>query len=151
MYSVQKYNHIKKNKILDGIDFSLFNGFMMASKNKVFHIYDSDIREIKVMNKRLANPLVSRKVAKKYERLISRLTDLLVNEDDDSGECPREVLNQIEKFRLEIKNKYRMFLEKNELEKMSKQLMLLQKEANKRLLEIQNSYLEYTSSNKRGK
>lgn len=151
MYSVQKQNRIKKNKILDGIDFTLFDGFMMASKNKIFHIQNSDIREIKVMNKKLANPLVSRKVFKKYDQLISRLTDLLVEEDDDSGECPREVLNQIEKFRLEIKNKYRVFLQKKELEKMSKQLLLLQKEANKRLLEIQNSYLEYTSSNRRGK
>ena len=65
MYSVQKQNRIKKNKILDGIDFTLFDGFMMASKNKIFHIQNSDIREIKVMNKKLANPLVSRKVFKK--------------------------------------------------------------------------------------
>ena len=37
---------------------------------------------------------------------IKLLTDLLV-EDDDSGDSYREALNQIERFRMMIKNKYR--------------------------------------------
>lgn len=141
MYSVVlKYKN--KNKLIDKSEIINLKGFMMASKNKIFKINDCQIKDIKVYDKKLANPLVSKKVNKKFTKLINYLTDLLVDDNDDSGESLQEVLNQIEKFRLEIKVKYREYLNQLELEKMSKQLITLQKEAKKRILELQNKYLE---------
>ena len=145
MYSIS--DNKRKGKIIDMIN---INGFPMGSKDKVFKIEDSKIRKIKIMNKNLANPLVSKKVMKKYNKLIEYLTDALLDEDDD-GETCREALNQIEKFRLIIKNKYRDFLKKKEIEKMSKQLVLLQKELLKKEILIRESYLEYMDTNKRSK
>jgi hypoxanthine phosphoribosyltransferase len=150
MYSVSNKKYKNKGKILDKTELIDISGFMMSSKKKVFKINDTEVREIKVVNKKLANPLVSRKVNTKYKKLIVYLTDLLVD-DDDTGDSFREALNQIEKFRLEIKNKYREFLKQKELEMMSKQLTALKKEANARLLEIQNSYEELMNENKRSK
>ena len=141
MYSVVlKYKN--KNKLIDKSEIINLKGFMMASKNKIFKINDCQIKAIKVYDKKLANPLVNKKVNKKFTKLINYLTDLLVDDNDDSGESLQEVLNQIEKFRLEIKVKYREYLNQLELEKMSKQLITLQKEPNKRILELQNKYLE---------
>ena len=125
MYTI---NNSKKEKITLKEELINIDGFLMASKRKVFKINGAEIREIKVVNKKFANPLVYKKVLQKYNTLISLLTDLLVS-DDDSGDSYREALNQIEKFRMEIKNKYRRYLKKNELEKMSKQLKTLKKEA----------------------
>ena len=84
---------------------------------------------------------------KKYNKLLEYLTELLVS-DDDTGDAMREALNHIEKFRLEIKIKYRKYLMKKDLEMMSKQLVKLQKAANNRLLEIHNSYLEQLNRNR---
>ena len=145
MYTI---NNSKKEKITLKEELINIDGFLMASKRKVFKINGAEIREIKVVNKKLANPLVYKKVLQKYNTLISLLTDLLVS-DDDSGDSYREALNQIEKFRMEIKNKYRRYLKKNELEKMSKQLMTLKKEATKKIIELQNSYLEYQNQSNR--
>ena len=78
---------------------------------------------------------------KKYKKLIALLTDLLIS-DDDTGSTYHEALNQIEKFRQIIKNKYRMYLKKQELELMSKNLVLLQKEAQNKLLELQHNIYE---------
>ena len=52
---------------------------------------------------------------------------------------------------MEIKNKYRAYLLKKELEKMSKELKILQKEAREKLYEIQCSYLEYQNENRRSR
>ena len=145
MYTI---NNSKKEKITLKEELINIDGFLMASKRKVFKINGAEIREIKVVNKKFANPLVYKKVLQKYNTLISLLTDLLVS-DDDSGDSYREALNQIEKFRMEIKNKYRRYLKKNELEKMSKQLMTLKKEATKKIIELQNSYLEYQNQSNR--
>ncbi len=150
MYSVVlKYKN--KNKLIDKNDNFNFKGFMMVSKNKFFKINNCKIKYIKVINKKLANPLVSEKVNKKYTKLINYLTDLLIDDNDDSGESLQEVLNQIEKFRLEIKVKYREYLNQLELEMMSKQLIILQKEAKKRMLELQNKYFEVLNNRNNGK
>lgn len=145
MYSVSEKK--TKGKIIDTIS---INGFPMGSKDKVFKISNSKVRKIKITNKKLANPLVSKKVMKQYNKLIEYLTESLLDEDDD-GETCREALNQIEKFRLIIKNKYREFLKKKEIETMSKQLVLLKKELLKKEIQIRDSYLEYVDSNKRSK
>jgi len=149
MYSIFDTNFINKGELIDKSELVELDGFMMSSTVKVFKINGCNIRRIKVINKKLAWPLVSKKVSKKYDKLITYLTELLVD-DDDSGESFREVLNQIEKFRLEIKNRYRNYLKQKELEMMSKQLITLQKAANMRLIEIHNSYMERLN-NKRSK
>lgn len=148
MYSVDSKKK-NKNKLIDKTEIIELDGFMMGSKNKTFKIDGNEVRDIKVVDTKLASSLVNKQVSKKYEKLINYLTELLID-DDDSGETYREALNQIEKFRQEIKNKYRKFLKQKELEMMSKKLVVLQKEANNRLLEIQNSY-KYENENRRSK
>lgn len=149
MYTIvndRKYKN--KNKLVDKEQLENIEGFIMTPRKKGFKINNSEITDIEVVSKKLANPIVSRKVFKKYDKLILTLTDLLVD-DDDTGDSLREALNRIEKFRLEIKIKYRKYLKKKELEKMSKQLVKLKKEAMIRLMEIQESYLDYINSNNR--
>ena len=77
---------------------------------------------------------------------IAILTELLIS-DDDSGESFREALNQIERFKVEIKSRYREYLKQKELEFMSKQLKALQKEATMRLYEL-NTFYEKRSKGK---
>lgn len=142
MYLVSK--NIIKGKLDDNLE---LDGFLMGQKERVFSIGPYDVKNIVVISKYLAQPIVSIQVMKKYDKLIKYLTELLIS-DDDTGDAMREALNQIEKFRLIIKNKYRKFLKQKELELMSKQLVKLQKAANQRLLEIHESYLEQLNNNR---
>lgn len=149
MYSVSSKKK-NKNKLVDKTEIIELEGFMMGSKKRPFKIEGNAVRDIKVVDKNLVSKLVNKQVSKKYEKLINSLTELLID-DDDSGDSYREALNQIEKFRQEIKNKYRKYLKQKELEVMSKKLVILKKEANKRLLEIQNNIYNYENENRRSK
>ncbi len=152
MYKV--YDDYKnKNRMLDKTELMDIEGFLMGSRNKVFSISGSNVMKIKIVDKKLAGSVVSDKVMKKYKKLIDYLTSVLIDDcDDGTGDGYREALNQIERFRLIVKNEYRAFLTRKELEKMSKQLVVLQKELNNRLLEIHNSYIEMMSmENGRGR
>ena len=138
MYCVNRKTKIKGK--INGCEIIELDGFLMTSRKASFSINNQTIKDVKVINKKLAYTIVSKKVFNKYNRLIALLTELLIS-DDDSGDVFMEVLNRIEKFRLEIKNKYRNYLKQKELELMSKQLTALKKEANSRLEEIRYSYL----------
>lgn len=141
MYSISKKKIIKKRwKYQDFDQIRNLEGFLMPSRSRKFNIQGMDVKNIKIINYELARGLVQDYVSKKYKKLIELLTELLTS-DDDTGDTFRIALNRIEKFRQEVKNKYRVYLEKKELEKMSKQLKLLQKQAKLEFSELQNSMM----------
>ena len=137
MYTLSKKKRRKKFYI-NGVELINNSHFDMKSRHN-FSIDDITVKNIRIYSFELAHPLVSKAVKIRFKKLLDLLTDLLIS-DDDSGDTLREALNQIEKFRLIIKNKYRDFLINKELTEMSNKLKLLRKNAEERLIEINNSY-----------
>lgn len=147
MYSVNSTWKLK-GKMEDVVE---IEGFLMGSSNKVYKVSGAQIKAISISDKELANPYVSKIVFSKYQKLFEYITNVLIDDDgDDSGETIREALNHTEKFRLEIKNKYRDYLKKKELDMLAKQIMLLQKELGERLIQIRES-LYNTKQERRSK
>ena len=141
MYSISKKKVVKKKwKYQDFDQIKNLDGFLMPSRGNKFRIHEMVVKDILVVDVMLAKGLVRDYVDKKYKKLIAELTELLIS-DDDTGEPFRIALNRIEKFRQEIKNKYRIYLEKKELEIMAKQLSTLQKQAKLEFAELQNSLM----------
>lgn len=128
-----KVDKRKKKKRMESID--SLEGIFFGVRGKKYKINDAYVCNLIIYNKKLGHPIAWKQVEKKFQKLISTIPDLLVS-DDESGESIREALNQIEKFRQIIKNKYRSYLKRQELEKMSKSLLILQKNAQDRLMEI---------------
>lgn len=150
MYSISNRKYINKGRLLDKTDVLDIGGFLVATKHKVFQVQGNPVRKIRVISKDLAHPLVHEVVTRKYDQLISILAELMVEEDDD-GETCREALNQIERFRIQVKNKYRYYIRKQELEKMSRKLSKIQKSLQMKLFMIQNSYLRQVESSRGGR
>ncbi len=141
MYSISKKKVVKKKwKYQDFDQIKNLDGFLMPSRGNKFRIHEMVVKDILVVDVMLAKGLVREYVDKKYKKLIAELTELLIS-DDDTGEPFRIALNRIEKFRQEVKNKYRIYLEKKELEIMAKQLSTLQKQAKLEFAELQNSLM----------
>ena len=141
MYSISKKKVVKKKwKYQDFDQIKNLEGFLMPSRGNKFKIQGMVVKDILVVDVMLAKGLVRDYVDKKYKKLIAELTELLIS-DDDTGEPFRIALNRIEKFRQEVKNKYRIYLEKKELEIMAKQLSTLQKQAKLEFAELQNSLM----------
>lgn len=141
MYSISRKKVVKKKwKYQDFDQIKNLDGFLMPSRGNKFRIHEMVVKDILVVDVMLAKGLVRDYVDKKYKKLIAELTELLIS-DDDTGEPFRIALNRIEKFRQEVKNKYRIYLEKKELEIMAKQLSTLQKQAKLEFAELQNSLM----------
>ena len=148
MYSISRKKVVKKKwKFKDFESLCNLDGFLMPSSRNGFNICNQKITYINVVDIELAKPIVRKFVSTKYKKLIKTLTELLIS-DDDSGDTFRLALDKIEKFRMEVKNKYRRFLEQKELEIMAKQMSALQKQAKLEFAELQNNLL---SMNEMGK
>ena len=145
MYTLSKKKRRKKFYI-NGEELINISYFDMKSHNS-FSIDGITVSNIRIYSFDLAHPLVSNSVRIRFKKLLDLLTELLIS-DDDSGDTFREALNQIEKFRLIIKNKYRDFLNNKELSEMSNKLKLLRKNAEEKLIEINNSLMKSSGKGK---
>ena len=145
MYTLSKKKRRKKFYI-NGEELINISHFDMKS-HKSFSIDGITVKNIRIYSFDLAHPLVSKSVKIRFKKLLDLLTELLIS-DDDSGDTFREALNQIEKFRLIIKNKYRDFLNNKELSEMSNKLKLLRKDAEEKLIEINNSLMKSSGKGK---
>lgn len=134
---------LNRKKMKDIVDDLYLSGVMFGIENRSYKIDTVIIKNLEIYDKKLAHPIAVMQVKKKYEKLMNILPDLLIS-DDDSGESIRSALNEIERFRQIIKNKYREYLKEKDLKLMSSQLKVLQREAKAKYLEMQNSY-RYTS------
>lgn len=113
-------------------------GYSLIPKKQTFVIENTTINNIIVTDKKLVHNLVKKKASKRLNILILKLS-LLLNADDDTGEAYEIVLDRVEKFRVEVRNKYRMYLEKEELKEMAKKLQILKDEATKKIINVNNT------------
>lgn len=148
MYSVNKKKRFEQTYSFISVnELERLDSFLMPSRQGGFVILGQNIKTIRIFNVEFARVMVTRLVDKKYKKLVSFVTELLIS-DDDTGDTFRLALTEMEKFRQEIKNKYRVFLEQEELNLMAKQLSTLQKEAKNLFAELQSSFVNSKSGGK---
>ena len=125
-----KLNKININ-FKSSINIKSLHGYKLPSSKRGFNISGAIIKNIIITNKKLSYPFVVIDVNKKIEKLINKLTDILIDEESTSDSIAI-ILDHIEKFRQLIKNEYRMYLKKKDLALMAKKLDKFQKEAYKK-------------------
>ena len=121
-------------------DLTLGKELTIKSHNNKVSIYNLDIQKI----------LISNKVYKKYLKLL-KMVNFYLDSDDDTGTAYHEALNEIEKFRQLVKNKYRAYILEKELKEMSLELKKKIKELEKKLVFIEVKSYDYINENKRSK
>lgn len=134
--SKYKVNKIKQESKIKTKDIK--EGYNLISKKDNFVVNKTKVSAVKVTDKELVENLVHKKVEINYQELLDFLAELLIA-DDDTGQSARIMLDKIEFFRQQIKNKYKDYLTKKELALMAKQLTKLQKEARLKFIMIQNA------------
>ena len=113
---------------------------LKINKNEIINIYDLAMQKIFITNK----------VYKKYLKLL-KLVNFYLNSDDDTGTAYHEALNEIEKFRQLVKNKYRAYLLEKELKEMSLELSKKVKVAKDKLVYLNVINMEYINENRRSR
>ena len=132
---INLYN-LNTNKIKAKTNDSILNGYIM--RKRPFIVNGEKISNIELTNKKIYKPIVRKLVFKKYNKLLDKIFELFLDSDSEDGSNFNKVMDEIEKFRIMIKMKYRTFLGKKDLEMMGSSLKSLQQEAIKNMLILGN-------------
>lgn len=136
---MNNYLIIEKSFTYNG-DLTLGKELTIKSHDNKVSIYSLDIQKI----------FISNKVYKKYLKLL-KLVDFYLTSDDDTGTALEEALNEIERFRQLVKNKYKSYLLDKTLKEMSLELQKKIMDVKKRLIYIETKDYDYTNENRRSK
>lgn len=104
--------------------------------------------KISIYSLEIQKVFISNKVYKKYLKLL-KLVDFYLNSDDDTGTAYHEALNEIERFRQLVKNKYRDYILDKALKEMSLELQKKVINAKKRLLFVETKNYDYENNRRK--
>ena len=122
-------------------DYKSTDGYKLKAKKKQNFMDTIQIDEVIIIKPSLIDKMVNKKISKKFERLINMIQIVCDNEDDDAtGEGYRIALNEAEKFKMELWNKYKKFLSKQKLDLMTKKIEILEDELKLRLNVLMDSF-----------
>ncbi|MBQ8472479.1 MAG: hypothetical protein IJ501_03140 [Bacilli bacterium] len=118
----------KDKKSITYFKCSNLKGFNMTPKNKNIKLKDAiNVNKMVIINPTLIEKLVNKKISLKLKKLI----DLIINiydSDDDPGSSMMIALNEVERFKREMLNKYLEFLNKEQLKDLDKKIKFLEQE-----------------------
>ena len=127
---------LNTNKIKGKTNDFILDGFIMRKRS--FKVNGQSISMVNITNKKIYKPIVRKLVFKKYNKLLDKIFELFLDSDSEDGSNYNKVMDEIEKFRIMIKMKYRTYLTKKDLEMMGSSLKSLQQEAIKNMLILGN-------------
>ena len=126
----------KNDKSITYFEYDKIDGYDITPK-KSAKIEDAiNVNKIVIINPTLANKVAKKKIDLKFRKLIE-LLNIIFESDDDTGEAYHQGLNEVEKLKEELIDKYKKYLDSEEYDTMEKKLGILEHE-----LKIRLFYLE---------
>ncbi|MDD3241885.1 MAG: hypothetical protein PHQ64_03870 [Bacilli bacterium] len=138
-----KYYVVKdnKNKTITYFEYDKMKGYDITPKSNV-KIKDAiNVNKMVIINPTMINKMVIKKLNNKFEKLLKIIT-LIYEEDSDDDVGYRHALNELEKLRMEMINKYKEHITKEEEELFLKKLEILETELKLRIQIIDRKVYE---------
>lgn len=102
------------------------NGYKMTSKNKNIKLKDAiNVNKMVIINPSFINKLIDKNINRKLEKLIKYIIGIYDADDDPAGNLML-ALNEVEKFKREVINKYLAYMNKKQLEDLDQKLKILE-------------------------
>jgi len=128
----------EKTKEIRYFDYDKIDGYNLKAKKNTNFFDDINVSRVIIINPSFSEKIANKKMDAKFERLLTMMN--IVFEEDDTGEGLEIVLNEANKFRMELINKYRKYIKAEKLALMLKKLEIVEKE-----LALKKKAIEYTA------
>ena len=136
----------KDDKTIKYFEYDKLQGYCVTPKKNVRFQDAINVDRMILINPTLIEKMIDKKVKRRFEYLIN-LISVVCEAEDESGDGYYLALNEAEKFRREIINKYRNYLTEEKLQLLEKKIAILEDE-----LHLRINYLSYNNEfSKEGK
>ena len=116
----------KKKKQVIYFEYNKLNGYNMTAKNKNIKLKDAiNVNKMVIINPSFINKLIDKNINRKLEKLIKYIIGIYDADDDPAGNL-MQALNEVEKFKREIINKYLAYMNKKQLKDLDQKLKILE-------------------------
>ncbi len=125
----------KNKKTITYFEYNKLSGFNMASKSKNLKLKDAiNVNKMIIINPSFIEKLINKKINSKIKKLLDLLNTIYNNDEtsEDPGSAIIEALNEVEKFKREMINKYMEYMTKEQLRLLDKKIKILEQEVTMR-------------------
>ncbi len=132
----------EETKEIRYFDYEKIKGYNLQAKKNI-HFQDSiDVSRMIIIKPTFIEKIATKKINAKFDRLINLVSMVCDQEDDETGESYRIALDEANKLKMELINKYKKYISAEKLELMMKKIEILEDELKLRLDVLNNSLLE---------
>ena len=119
----------KDKKEITYFEYDKLTGFKMTSKNKNIKLKDAiNVNKMVIINPSLIERLITNKINQKMKKLIDLLANIYDSDEDDPAGSLMMALNEVEKFKRELLNKYLDYMSREQLKLLDKKIQILERE-----------------------
>ena len=141
---LDKRYHIVKNrddKTITYFEYDKMDGYDLSPKKGIKIADAINVTKVVIINPSLANKVASKKLDLKFRKLV-KLLNIIFETDDETGTAYHQGLDEVNRLKMELINKYKKHLTDEEADLMEKKLGILEHELKVRLhfLEQQMEY-----------
>ena len=115
----------KNKKTITYFEYDKLNGFNMTSKNKNIKLKDAiNVNKMIIINPSFIEKLVNKKINNKIKKLIDLIANIYNNTDDeDPAGTLMQALNEVERFKRQMINKYEEYMTKEQIKLLEKKIL----------------------------
>jgi len=119
----------KNKKEVMYFEYDKLNGFNMTSKNKNIKLRDAiNVNKMVIINPGFIEKVVNKRINSKIKKLIDLIANIYESDDDDPAGSLMQALNEVEKFKREMINKYLNYMSKEQVNLLEKKIEILETE-----------------------
>ena len=126
----QKFLIVKDNesKEIQYFDYDKVNGYNSYSKGNT-HFEDAiDVNRIIIIKPTFIEKIATKKMNQKFQKFLNMVSVVCDAEDDENGGLYQIVLDEANKLRMELINKYKKYISQEKFELMLKKIEILEEE-----------------------
>lgn len=129
------------------LDYDKIKGFDFNPKNNVK--YDGvKVNKMVIIKPSMIEKVLRRKIKKKLDLYLKLIIRFIQSDDSSDGETLREALNDLTRYKSIINHKYKRYLDEKYLKILLKKIALLEYELNRKLLVLEDEYVEEKTSHR---
>ena len=133
----------KGKKEVTYFEYDKLHGFNMHSKNKNIKLKDAiNVNKMVIINPSFIEKLVNKRINSKIKKLIDLITNIYDSDDEDPAGCLMQALNEVEKFKREMINKYMEYMTKEQMKLLDKKIQILEREVTMHAYALNEKYLK---------